>query len=271
MTKLIFCDSNKQIKIFFCLFIFFLFFTFTSFAEEYLTWNSIEKADGYKIYCRPESAQNYFSDAAISNNTSIGINSLVSKFNLEFGKTYFFAVSSYSNDPNIFDNLQSNEKKYHYNPDNPANLSVNTSEDILKTAIVDNLSSSNIVIEGNWSVSDGKNPYGENSFYTTKATDSFTFQSPFAGNIKISLHWTYSYNRCLYVPVKIYDGATLIDTVYINQREKNNSSQWYLLGEYTFGNKPNVVITAKDEPEVLEGNYKYISISADAVKFKQLY
>ncbi len=269
MIRLIFCNSNKQIKIFFYVSVLLLFFTSISFAEQSLYWNQVNHADGYKIYCRPESANTYFTNQLnISNNTRCSIMSLVSAFNLKPDRKYFFAVSAYSSNPNIIDSTQSNEIAYSYDS---ANSNDNTNGDILETVVIDNLNNSSLIIKGNWKISGGENPYGENSFYTTEPDDSFTFKSPFSGNIRISLCWTYFYNRCLNVPVKIYDGRTLIDTFYINQREKKDCSQWNILGDYTFGNTPRIVITAENHPELLEGEFKYISICADAAKFERLY
>ncbi len=267
MIKLLLCNSNKQIKIFFYISVCLLLFASASFAEKFLEWSPVNNADGYKVYCMDKAVQTYFTNSLdMSNNTKCSINSLVSEFDLIPGKTYYFAVSAYSNITNILDSLYSDKLSYLYDPSDSED---HTDRNVIETAVIDNLDNQNLIIKGNWRVSGGEGPYAENSFYTTKAADSFTFKSPFAGNIRISLHWTYFYNRCLSVPVKIYDGSTLIDTVFINQRE--NYGQWYVIGEYTFGNTPHVVISAEDHPEVLEGEYKYISICADAVKLELLY
>ena len=52
------------------------------------------------------------------------------------------------------------------------------------------------------------------------------------GNKKVSLWWTDLDNRCTSVPVDIYDGNTLIDTVYVNHQA--NGGKWNSLGTYTF-------------------------------------
>ena len=45
------------------------------------------------------------------------------------------------------------------------------------------------------------------------------------------------------VPVDIYDGSTLIDTVYVNQTA--NGGKWNSLGTYTFSGTARVVINSQ--------------------------
>ncbi len=62
------------------------------------------------------------------------------------------------------------------------------------------------------------------------------------GNTEVALWWTTYSNRSSNVPVDIYDGANLLDTVTVDQ--KTNGGQWNVLGSYTFSSQPKVVIRA---------------------------
>ncbi len=108
---------------------------------------------------------------------------------------------------------------------------------------------------GTWKVSGGINPIGDSSFYTKESGATYTFQAEINGYNEVSMWWTYYSNRCTDIPVEIYDGQTLLDTVYIDQQA--NGGQWNLLGTYKFDNLARVVILS-------EGG---CSVSADAVKF----
>ena len=95
---------------------------------------------------------------------------------------------------------------------------------------------------GSWPTSSGLNPYGVNSLYANSSA-SYTFQAPpLPGARQVSLWWTEFSNRATNVPVDIYDGATLLDTVFVNQQV--NGGQWNVLGTYTFTGQARVVIRA---------------------------
>ena len=74
-------------------------------------------------------------------------------------------------------------------------------------------------------------------------------------SFQISLWWTEYTSRSTSVPVKIYDGTTLLDTVPVNQ--KANGGAWNVIGTYNFSNKPKIIV-------VSEGNN--LSTCADAVR-----
>lgn len=87
---------------------------------------------------------------------------------------------------------------------------------------------------GFWGVSAGENPYGAISRSLTTMTPgaTYTFEAPLLGDNFVYLWWTIWPSRCRAVPVDIYNGETLIDTVEVNHQE--NGGQWNLLGLYSF-------------------------------------
>ena len=106
-----------------------------------------------------------------------------------------------------------------------------------------------------WYVSGGINPYGDNSLYSWYWGARYTFEAAVDGSYEVSLWWTQQPSRCTSVPVEIYDGHTLLDTIEVNQ--KANGGQWNVLGTYVFSGTARVVI-------ISEGGY---STCADAVRF----
>jgi hypothetical protein len=108
---------------------------------------------------------------------------------------------------------------------------------------------------GSWQVSGGADPYGNSSLYSKSAGATYSFDAALHGTYEVSLWWTEWKSRSTSVPVEIYDGDTLLDTVLVNQ--KAQGGQWNVLGTYTFAGTAQVTI-------VSEGTY---STCADAVKF----
>ncbi|MDA8166010.1 MAG: fibronectin type III domain-containing protein [Desulfobacteraceae bacterium] len=93
---------------------------------------------------------------------------------------------------------------------------------------------------GTWLVSGGAHPYGTNSLYSNQAGATYTFQVPASGAAAVSLWWTIYSNRSTAVPVKIFNGTTLLKTLYVNQQ--TNGGQWNPLGTYTFTGTARVVV-----------------------------
>ncbi|MCP5002588.1 MAG: hypothetical protein GY941_01355 [Planctomycetes bacterium] len=105
-----------------------------------------------------------------------------------------------------------------------------------------------------WKPSGGPNPYGGSSLYR-KSSGSYDYDaSDVNGSKEVSLWWTQYPSRCNIVPVDIYDGSTLIDTVYVNHQA--NGGKWNPLGTYSFSGTVKVAVNSKDG----------CSTSADAVK-----
>jgi hypothetical protein len=77
-----------------------------------------------------------------------------------------------------------------------------------------------------------------------------------SGDVDVMLWWTQHSSRSTSVPVEIYDGANLIDTLYVDQSQ--DGGMWNLLGSYTFNGSARVVIKSTSSSQ---------TTSADAVKF----
>lgn len=109
---------------------------------------------------------------------------------------------------------------------------------------------------GTWSASEGTDPYGTQSIYSSNPGDIYTYQAELTGQYDLSVWWTEHSNRCEDVLIEVYDGNTLMETVNVNQLQ--DGGQWNDLGFYEFsGTAKVVVISAGDS----------CSTSADAVQF----
>ena len=107
-----------------------------------------------------------------------------------------------------------------------------------------------------WKASSGADPYGDGSVYSQEAGAIFTFEAqssstpspspsptPSPSQTEILLWWTEHRTRSTTVPVKIYDGDTLLDTVKVNQ--KNDGGKWNVLGAYSFTDSPKIEIISQ--------------------------
>jgi hypothetical protein len=126
-----------------------------------------------------------------------------------------------------------------------------------ETIIIDN-GGSGTSHEGIWLSSGGLEPYGNDSVYSKTVDDIYTFETAINGSCEVSLWWTEWVSRSTNVPIKIYNGDVLLDTVFVNQ--VTNGGQWNMLGVYSFTDVVRVVI-------VSEGNG--VTVCADAVKIEQ--
>ena len=124
--------------------------------------------------------------------------------------------------------------------------------------IIDNDDPGTLAEGGAWGYSSGLNPYDGSSRAEMTAGATYTFQTSVTGDQVVSLWWTYWSSRCTAVPVDIYDGNTLLDTVPVNQRRIDLAGDWNVLGPYTFNGNARVVIRAQSG----------CSANADAVKFE---
>ena len=113
---------------------------------------------------------------------------------------------------------------------------------------------------GEWEESQGSHPYGEGSVFTRTVAYTYSFEAEINGLYDVSLWWTYSDARCTTIPVEIYDGTELVDTVFVNQLE--DASQWNMIGTFSFDNKAKIKIISQGY-EVDDT----CSTNADAVKF----
>jgi len=202
-----------------------------------LSWNKNSEPDieGYILHYGT-SSHDYLDSVDVGNKTGCTISGL------ESGQVYYFAVTA-------------------YNPYGESGFSEEVSYEIP----IDNGTPDEIIIDngddatsftGTWMVSSCPNPYGANSLYSRGHGVHYTYQAPVNGTYTVLLWWTAHANgRSNSVPVEIFDGNTLIDTVYVNQQA--NGGQWNELGNYTFSGTAKVMV-------VSEGD---ISTGADAVRF----
>ena len=109
--------------------------------------------------------------------------------------------------------------------------------------------------DGVWMTSSGVNFYGVDSLYSNTVGGSYTFTALVSGSQEVSLWWTEYANRWTAVPIDIYDGAVLLDTVIVNQQQ--NGGAWNVLGSYQFSGQAHVVIRSVSTN----------TTSADAVRF----
>ena len=123
------------------------------------------------------------------------------------------------------------------------------------TVIIDN-GASGTKSTGTWSTSSGSGYYGSKSVFSKTVSASYSFEATRSGSQQVYLWWTTHDSRYSDVPVNIYDGSTLKDTITVNQLQ--NGGKWNLLGTYSFSGQAKVVIVSKSSSQ---------TTCADAVKF----
>ncbi|MDH5444149.1 MAG: GDSL-type esterase/lipase family protein [Gammaproteobacteria bacterium] len=116
---------------------------------------------------------------------------------------------------------------------------INFSIDVQDTFVLDN-GDLGTTAKGTWSISGGINPFGFDSLFSNAAGNTYTFDTGVIGTQEVSLWWTAYTNRVTNVPVEIYDGTVLLDTVTVNQTA--NGGAWNALGTYTFNTGARIVI-----------------------------
>ena len=241
---------NRRTNSFVGITMFFLVISFWAFispctyaAEVTLTWRANDpNPDGYNLYARTEDESYDFNHPTWTGNTK----SVVMQ-NLVDDVTYYFIVRSFQGD-----NESNNSNELNYTPRSNSN----DGDSNANTVIVDD--DDTTTSTGRWYISAGKDPYAGQSFYSLEPGATFKYTSQISGFFEVAIWWSYFGNRCSNVPVKIYDGDTVIDTVYINQRE--NSGQWYVIGSYNFSGQASA--------EVIVQNSQ-CSTCADAVEFSK--
>ena len=123
--------------------------------------------------------------------------------------------------------------------------------------IVDNDGPGTSYEGGPWGYSSGSNPYGGSSRTEMRPGASYTFEAHITGYYAVSLWWTYWPSRCTNVPVDIYDGDTLLETVQVNHQE--NHGKWNFIGLYPFNSGTAKVVVRSESSSC--------SSCADAVSF----
>ncbi len=107
--------------------------------------------------------------------------------------------------------------------------------------IVDNLDAGTSSV-GTWNQSNTTGFWATNSVYSNTLGNTFTWTAAIVPDATYAVYgwWTAASNRHTAVPYQIRDGATLLDTVTVNQRL--NGSQWNLLGVYSFNSLASVTV-----------------------------
>ena len=108
---------------------------------------------------------------------------------------------------------------------------------------------------GTWTISSGANYYGTSSLWGRTVGYTYTFQATISGTYEVSAWWTEQSSRGTNVPIQIYDGQNLLDTVYVNQLQ--DGGQWNLLGTYKFSGQGRIIVVSDST---------IYSACADAVK-----
>jgi hypothetical protein len=211
-------------------------------AQVTLAWDKNPESDitGYKIhYGTASGSYDYHVD--VGNYTSCNISGLAEN------TTYYFAATAYNT---IGESDSSKEVVYNVSSE-PTNIPPEPLDEI----IIDN-GDDGTSFTGTWRISGCPNPYSDNSIYSTSGGSRYTYEAALEGSYVVSLWWTeHPTNRCSGVPVEIYDGNTLLETIKVNQQ--TNGGQWNEVSEYSFNGSARLVI-------VSEGG---CSTAADAVEF----
>ncbi len=247
-------------------------------ADATLAWNPNQESDlaGYKIHYGTASY-------AYQNVLDIGKKVTHTLTGLEEGKTYYFALTAY-NSSGLSSGF-SNEVSYSAPaaggtqppPPDPGGStggggdsgSGQGSSDADDQGgqpddgtaaggtelIIDNKDPETTAV-GSWPASNGPNPFEGESVFSKSTSGTFTFQADVSGPQEVYLWWTEYSNRNTKVPVRIYDGTTLIDTINVDQTK--NGGKWYLLGSYTFSGSARVMVMSTS---------KTYTTCADAVRF----
>jgi DNA/RNA-binding domain of Phe-tRNA-synthetase-like protein len=109
---------------------------------------------------------------------------------------------------------------------------------------------------GLWMSSGLQPSEGDDSMYSKEIGATYTYEIPLTGCYDIQMWWTQHPTRYDQVPVDIYDGDQLLQTVIVNQR--TNGGQWNSLGVYEFATSGRIVIRSES------ADY---STCADAVRY----
>ena len=204
---------------------------------------------GYKMHYGTSSG-NYTYNVNVGKNTSCSISGLTE------GKKYYFAATAY-NTSNA-ESAYSNELAYTIPTSSASSTGTSTASNTSVssgTIIVDN-GDAGTKASGTWNPSGGPNYFGTKSVYSNGISNTYSFEAARSGSQKVYMWWTYYSNRYSKVPVKIYDGSKLLDTVIVNQLQ--GGGKWNLLGTYTLSGNAKVVVVSQSSSS---------TTCADAVQF----
>ena len=253
-------------------------------AQATLSWDANDPApQGYRVYQRTEGqAYNYSTPRWTGSGVTCSVG------NLKDNTRYYFVVRAYVA---VNESANSHEVTFINSTSSPAPPPDSDGDGIIDAedafpldknewidsdgdGVGDNADTDNLVgngiptviddgqtgtsFSGKWSNSGGANPYGSGSLYSKEVGANYTYQSAISGSYEVELWWTQYSTRCKDVPVKIYDGATLLETVSVNQRQ--DGGQWNFLGVYEFSGQARVVVVSEDST---------CTTSADATRYSQ--
>ena len=221
--------------------------------------------DGYKMYYGT-SSRNYSYNVNVGNSTSCSISGL------QEGRRYYFATTAY----NASDVESDYSPELSYTINTSSTDSTSSSGSTSGSGTTDSSSGSTpsdtggssgtIIIDngdlnteafGSWRKSSAGGFYGDNSVYSNKHANTYTFEAACSGAQEVYLWYAASGNRCPNVPIEIYDGNTHLDTITVNQQQ--NGGQWNLLGTYSFSGTARVITISNADSDCVT--------SADAVYF----
>ena len=203
-----------------------------------LAWNPSTGSNiaGYRIYYGT-SSRNYSNSVNAGNKTSYSVSGLTA------GKKYYFAATAYNTSNS--ESAYSSELAYTIPTTSSSSTSTSSPSSTSgssSTIIIDN-GASGTKASGTWITSSGSGYYGSKSVYSQKVSASYSFEASRSGAQKVYLRWTFYSNRYSAVPVKIYNGSTLLGTVIVNQLQ--NGGKWNLLGTYSFSGQAKVVVVSE--------------------------
>ena len=198
---------------------------------------------GYKMHYGT-SSRDYSYNVNVGNHTSCSLSGL------QEGKRYYFAATAY-NTSNVESDYSS---EVYYTV--PTGSSSGTGGST--TALIIDNGEAGTSSSGSWTVSSGSNSYGTKSVFNQSSGATYTFNGSRSGAQDVYLWYTHRDNRYWDVPVKIYNGSSLLDIVYVDQSDEENAGKWYPLGTYSFSGQAKIVIESKTSSA---------STCADAVKF----
>jgi YD repeat-containing protein len=110
---------------------------------------------------------------------------------------------------------------------------------------------------GIWYTSGLQPSYGPDSEYSKEINATYTYQATLTGPYQVSIWWTEHPTRFNAVPIEIYAGNQLLQTVVVNQQA--DGGQWNSLGTHEFSGSARVVIYSESDT---------YSTNADAVRFE---
>jgi hypothetical protein len=192
-----------------------------------LSWDANPEPDlaGYILHYGTLS-RDYLDGVDVGNTTGCTISGL------EPGQVYYFAVTAY----NTFGESGFSEELTYEIP-----FDTSPPDEV----IIDN-GDEGTSFTGTWSISSGPDPYGESSLYSIDPGTHYAYEASIDGAYTVSLWWTeHTIWRITSVPVQIFDGDTLLNTVYVNQQ--TNGGQWNELGDYDFSGTARVVVVSETD------------------------